>query len=330
LNVADRSGHPGNIISHAMVATAGVASPADARGACAAWAALMDPGNAPLSVAIEQARGTCVVYRLQGAGPRGSDVIAKRIGGSAVERTVYEDVLPGIPVRAARFLGTQAHGSSEWIFLGDAGGAPYNWATAAHREAAGRWLGEMHMATAGAIGVQRLPRRDSGYWAEHLSHTRDLVLALERHRQTPAAAGIIASLEGIRSQWRAVERLCGLIPDTLVHGDLVPKNMRVIEVDGRAEMLPLDWGSAGHGTAAIDLAYVDARAYWRAVRVRWPELAIEDATQLSGVGRLFRDLLLISWLVDGDGASEPGFDEKLGFYERWIRVELRRIRAVHQ
>src|SRR5260370_12582262 len=45
------------------------------------------------------------VYRLHGAGPRGAPVIAKLCtsAGVAIERAIYEDVLPNLPVTALRF-----------------------------------------------------------------------------------------------------------------------------------------------------------------------------------------------------------------------------------
>src|SRR5947208_11232788 len=66
------------------------------------------------------------VYRLAGVGPAGSAVIAKRClaAQAAPERTLYEEVLPHLPVPVLRYYGFlgEPDGHFCWLFLEDAGG----------------------------------------------------------------------------------------------------------------------------------------------------------------------------------------------------------------
>jgi len=73
-------------------------------------------------------------------------------------------------------------------------------------------------------------------------------------------------------------------------------------------LLPFDWGSAGWGTPAADLAqrgiaagdewnywaHVDLATYAREVRPSWPRVDIAAVKRLSIAGKLFRTLVCVS------------------------------------
>src|SRR3989449_7560039 len=72
-------------------------------------------------------RPNLTVYRLEGVGVDSAAVIAKRCtqGGGQIERTVYERILPHVPLAGPRYYGTVS-GSHEdhaedvcWLFIGE-------------------------------------------------------------------------------------------------------------------------------------------------------------------------------------------------------------------
>jgi hypothetical protein len=289
--------------------------------AVAGWLSLPGPRFAPSAVTLVQAGGHSAVYRLHNV-TDGTHVIAKRLDQDGLEREMYEFVLPHLDVNSARYLGTGTGIREEWMFLEDLGGQAYNWALARHREAAARWLFTMHAASLASRSNPALPARDLPYWKRFLAAVRESPPPTGTATYARALSEVCDEL---RDQWDAVERVSRCMPETLVHGDLVPKNICVLD-DGAA-VCPIDWGSAGIGITAIDFAYVDARAYWLAARESGHNLSLEDIRQLSSLGRLFRDLMLVWWLHQEP--SQPAqFHEKLSTYIRWIRAELRMLRTV--
>jgi hypothetical protein len=72
-----------------------------------AWAKLQPERVTPTGIARLQNKIKGCVYRLEGVGPGGSDVIAKCSSPERirVERTIYEQVLPGLPISAVRYYG---------------------------------------------------------------------------------------------------------------------------------------------------------------------------------------------------------------------------------
>src|SRR2546426_6857096 len=97
-------------------------------------------------------RPNLTVYRLEGVGVDSAAVIAKRCtqGGGQIERTVYERILPHVPLAGPRYYGTVS-GSHEdhaedvcWLFIGEIQGEKYDMLRPDHRAAAARWLGILH------------------------------------------------------------------------------------------------------------------------------------------------------------------------------------------
>src|SRR5262249_42248860 len=78
-------------------------------------------------------------------GVGGGAVIARRckVNVAMLERTLYEEVLPHLPVPRLRYYGFVAEAESRygWLFLEDAGGEEYSALLEGHRALAGRWLG---------------------------------------------------------------------------------------------------------------------------------------------------------------------------------------------
>src|SRR5881409_1515283 len=105
------------------------------------------------------------VYRLERAGIDGSSVIAKRCTPTdgLVERTTYEQILPGVPLPGPRYYGAVVDPSDDpnkefwWLFIDEIQGEQYDASLPAHREAAGRWLAILHTEARPAADQAELP-----------------------------------------------------------------------------------------------------------------------------------------------------------------------------
>ena len=270
------------------------------------WRELRPASAGPESIHVLRERSSCAIYRLTGVGPGGSAVIAKRCRAARarVERAVYEEVLPRLPVDSPRCYGIiEDEGRSCWLFLEDVGGERYVTSDPEQYALAGRWLGLMHTSAAiladAATAAARLPDGGPGRYLGHLRSAREDIL---RNISNPAlTAGEVALLRALASQldvlerrWGWLEESCPRAPSTLVHGDFRPKNAYIRRDHGGARLFPIDWETAGWGVPAADLTRVDIAAYWSVVRECW-SLDLQAIRRLATVGQVFRFLAAISW-----------------------------------
>lgn len=286
---------------------------ADEHPAVAAWLALGSDHRAPSGVETRHRRkptGRCV-YRLLDAADRGEPVIAKRYraAGHEVERLLYRDVLPLLPLSTPRCYGeVDAGGGYVWIFLEDVGSERFSPSDRDQRILAARWLATLHTAARELPGREGLPHRGPRHYRAHLEAGRRLILD---NLTNPALGsddvGLLRSVvtlyEMVERRWEAVEEICVAAPPTLVHGDFRPKNVYVRDGAKGRRLLPIDWETAGWAVPAADLApqrhrylpQVDLDAYCRVVRKRWPGFDMTLAHQLMWVGLIFRRLAAIEW-----------------------------------
>ena len=135
----------------------------------AAWA-----GAEPQAVTVlkgSKKKRKSEIYRLEGCAPGGESVIAKRCKRSTaeLESTIYEDVLPGLPITSLRYHGMVDEGEEQcWIFLEDAGDERYSPLIPEHRRLAARWLAALHGTAPEIPQASRLPDRGPGHYLTHL------------------------------------------------------------------------------------------------------------------------------------------------------------------
>src|SRR5437016_5124020 len=91
-----------------------------------AWRQVRSDDGEPRRIEVLQGKKKTTVYRLSGIGPDGAAIIAKRSGHltSRVERVIYEEALPRLPVPSLGFYGYVRDPNQEfcWLFLEDAEG----------------------------------------------------------------------------------------------------------------------------------------------------------------------------------------------------------------
>jgi ABC-type multidrug transport system ATPase subunit len=256
-----------------------------------------------------------MAYRLEGAGPAGSTVVAKRSRKACalIERTVYEEILAGLTVPSLRYYGFLEDSDAEycWIFLEEATGAEYSRLVAADRVQAARWLGLLHTSAAEAASKAGLPDGGPGRYREFL---RAALEPIREHLDNPVLGPddvevleeVLARLTELDTHWNRMEEMCDGAPPTLVHGDFNGKNLRMRPDGTGAAIIVFDWEDAGWGIPAIDLAQQevpssslsanpDIPTYWSTVQDRWPNASHETVRRLAYCGTVFRALAALRW-----------------------------------
>jgi hypothetical protein len=267
------------------------------------------------------------IYRLEGAGPTGSAVIAKRCPTpkALVERTFYEEILPHLPVPTLRYYGfVEERGAGFcWLFLEEANGESYSPLLGEHRALAGRWLGLLHTSAAGVTPTHLLPDRGPGHYLGHLRSARAAIL---RHLAGPrrpdgdvlVLQSILSRCDVLESRWGQVEKWCDGMPRTFLHGDFKVKNLRVRTSQTVTALLVFDWENAGWGVPAVDLgspANPDLSTYQSVVGAHWPGLDVQTLQRLVHVGELFRNLAAVDWASQRLPEDSTEAMTKLRIYE---------------
>ncbi len=301
--------------------------------AAEAWARL-ESGATPDQIEFLKETSSSLVVRLRNAAPGGGDVIAKRKRGDAVlvEDTIYRAVLSQLHLSGPAYYGlVDDRGSAPgWLFLEDAGDAAYSPWDSDHRVLAASWLARLHTSAPEHVGADDLPDRGVAHYA---SQRRSALESMLQGRVNPALRSEdIAVLDEIALRcakvglrWDELESICKQLPSTLVHGDFVPKNVRVRENEGECSLLPFDWGTAGWGEPVADLEGVSPTLYSYFVRHRWPHLSISTVTQLAEVGRIFRSFSSIVWAAPLLEYKVEHPMSKLRLYRDDLSAAMRRL-----
>jgi hypothetical protein len=271
--------------------------------------------------ANEESRRT-IIYRLLLVGRAGSAVIAKRCRQSTalIERTIYEEILPNLPLPILHYYGCveELNGEFCWLFLEDlSGDEKYQPHLSEHRVAAARWLGIMNRSTSGLVehlgsetdqalkaAASRLPQRGPDHYLSLLRSARDTILSnlvnpALRADDLALLKTIVAHCNYLSGHWSQLASICEGMPQTLVHGDFIKKNVGVRTSQDGLIFLPFDWEKAGWGVPAEDISRVDIPTYWSTVQDHWPKLSIDTIERLANVGKLFRCLVFLDWLAPG-------------------------------
>jgi ATP-binding cassette subfamily B protein len=273
----------------------------------AAWKRIAPAQNGIARVHCLPMRKTYKVYRL--ALGNGSRVIAKRAPSKTLrlERTIYEHILPRLPAPALRYFGfvQDADGKFAWLFIEDAGDEPCS--LAQHGSLAARWLGTLHGAAAELDIAPSLPERGPSYYLEHLRRARTRIADNLGHPTFRAddrdmLGEILSACELIESCWSGVEAICADLPRTLVHGDLVGKNLRLRRDDAGPAVVAFDWEWSGFGVPAADVYQLavnatrkDLSCYRSTISEYVRRIDDDELRALLLVGNGFRLLASVDW-----------------------------------
>src|SRR5439155_28147 len=188
----------------------------------------------PAKFKANKTRSHLTVYRLQGVGPEGEAVIAKRCdrGEGLVERAVYERVLPHVSLPGPHFYGAVEDQDVCWLFIREVQGEKYDVDRPDHRAAAAQWLGLLHTEAPSVARRAGLPDAGPGRYRDQMRATRD---AVRNHLDNPAFGNgdlafldrLLEQFEDLDAHWGRLERDCSGLPPTLIHGDFNGKNLRI-------------------------------------------------------------------------------------------------------
>jgi aminoglycoside phosphotransferase (APT) family kinase protein len=266
--------------------------------AAEAWKLRRPDLDQPRSIMVLQADRKAAICRLEGAGPSEGSVIAKFSStvASAVELTVYEEILTRLPISAPQYYGTFQEPGDEhcWLFIEDVGGLEWSDEIEEHRIIAARWLADLHRSSTWVAACRLLP---DGGPRRYLDRLRSIVMALRAR----LAAGVtrdeaevlkstMDSCDVLEQHWSLIEQHCEGMPCTLTHGDIAKENARVRRTEEGASFLLFDWEKAGWGVPAADLAAVDAATYLDAINGFWPHLTAGKIERVQACGAIFRTL----------------------------------------
>ena len=228
-----------------------------------AWRQFQPGCPEPEQIEVLNLKKKSAVYRLAGAGPNRSAVIAKRCRAAtaAVERAVYDELPARLPLPALCCYGWLLEPESKycWLFVEDAGNHAYSAASDEHRALAGRWLGTIHRTPLSAQFQARLPDRGPGHYLKRLGLAQAVLLELADNPllssdEMALLRTVLAQGEVMQAHWSELERFCEGWPRVLVHGDFAIKNLRLQNGSTAPALLVYDWEMAGWGVPATDLA----------------------------------------------------------------------------
>ena len=251
------------------------------------------------------------VYRLEGVGPRGSAVIAKRCPchTARVERLMYEEFLPHLALPKLGFYGgvDEPDGESCWLFLEEALGEGYSPLNSEHRALAACWLAALHTAGQNPGWKTRLPDRGP---EQHLHMLRSCRAKVREHFTNPSLPSdgvpvlqaVAEQCDLVEARWPELESICQVVPQTSVHGDYVVKNLRVRRAADGLQLLVFDWEYSGWGAPGTDLAQYTGHVASPDLAVYQSSLPVgprrPDETEVQGLaecGRLFRVIETMYW-----------------------------------
>lgn len=291
------------------------------------WLTLRQSRVMPERIVTLQRRHKSRVYRLDGIGPQNGHIIAKRswTAKARAEYIIYEDILPILQIPMISYYGfiEEENGEYGWNFLEYIDGNEYSPRIEEYRALAARWLSLVHTSATGMAAAAVLPNRGPRYYLRCLESARARILnnlanpVLTVSDRTVLGT-IIDQVDIVSSQWCDIEKLCDVVPQTLIHGDFASKNIRVRVGETQLALFPFDWGSAGWGCLAADLAQEGMRPndYWASprldvyhseVRAVWPKLALEELRMLASFGKIFRCLVCID--LDSESLLTPWVDK---------------------
>jgi len=288
--------------------------------AVAAWRARRPDGPTPRIEVVRDSE-TRAIYRLDGVGCGASGVIAKRcrLSTASIEHTVYDEILPHLPVTTLRYYGfVQESDEFAWLFLEDAGRVRFSRLVAEQCALVGRWLALMHTFARSVAASAGLPERGQRHYREHLRAARGSV---RRNLANPAVSGgdvdllwsVIALCDDLELHWNELAECLDGAPATLVHGDFRPKNVHLRAIDSGPGVFVLDWETAGWGPPAVDLApargaysarHVDVETYLSIAHESWADLDSQRIGRLVAAGTICRRLAAMDW-----ASSDLAFDD---------------------
>lgn len=279
-----------------------------------AWRKIKTDKLEPKGIEIlQEKKRKAAVYRLCGAGPNEVSIIAKlcrRIEANR-ERVIYEKVLPRLPIHRLRFYGFLNEDNLDWawLFLEDVGKEHLSVLSKGHYSLAARWLALMHTSATNLTETACLRNIGLDYYFECLKKIQSTVML---NLSNPAFTSddiavlkdVLLHCENFESNWSLLDSLCKQVPQTLVHCSFRKDNMRIFSSSRGDSLMVFDWGAAGWGALARDIAKLrepslgeDISVYFSSIRDQWTISNVKVIQKLWYVGQILRCFEHMTWAV---------------------------------
>ncbi len=306
-----------------------------------AWNTLRPRNAAPKAVQNLKVGRRQGVFRLSGFSEGSPQVVAKRLGRKEAfrEQVIHNRVLRHLPISHPGFIGLVEEPQSNlwWIFLEDVTGENYSPKNREHRLLAGNWLGTMHALATTYLASVTLPDRSHEYYLRKMLIAYKMIdqcmsNSMLRKIDRQKLKSILTYFKDVQSIWSQIVKFCRGSPRTLVHGDLVVKNVQIVQTHEGYLLMPFDWGTTGGWSIpATDLAQnldgtisPDLNSYRNAVNENGLYLTIDDVEIIARIGNLFRLIASINWESESLEFEWIGRSmENMRIYESELRDWLR-------
>ena len=113
---------------------------------------------------------------------------------------------------------------------------------------------------------------------------------------------MIEQTEILEAAWDELDRFGRRFPPVLAHGDFTSKNVFVSAPSSGRRLSVMDWGLAGWGVPASDVAAADLTSYGRTIGASWGQITSTKWRALAAMGTILR---LILW-IDGESCALSG------------------------
>jgi hypothetical protein len=267
----------------------------------------------PIAIETLQEEKERSVFKLWGAGPLGSNVIAKRSKRTEAirEYKIYMKILPLLPMPSPQIYSFREENNCEyaWLFIEDVEGENYSPTIKNHRILAARWLGLLHTSMVHLNDMPNLRDRGPDHFYRFFRPAKETILKSLSNPQLSTEdievlKGILLQCKLLEMNWDQINRYCQQIPQTLVHGDFKEDNMHVQTNLAGDTLMVFDWHEAGWGVPALDCAKFlgysvnpSINAYFEVMRDRWSFMDLQNIRRLGYIGETFRCLASIRWEV---------------------------------
>jgi serine/threonine protein kinase len=268
-----------------------------------AWRRLnREPANVG-EISLLKKRFKSAIYRMEKLGPGAPSIVAKCClrEVAARERVIYDEILPKLPLTTPRYYGfAEGEAGYDWLFLEYSDGEQYDRDRQDHAALVGRWLALLHTSAARVAATVQLPELGPSYYFAQLGSALARLSSNLDRLNLPAedfavVRAVLQQCNFLESHWDQIDRWCGRMPRTLVHGDFKPRNVVIRNAGVERAVFAFDWEASGWGIPAEDLAYVDLAAYYSASKRSWPELSMQDLLRMKNLGRIFRGISEFCW-----------------------------------
>lgn len=269
-------------------------------------------------------------WKIEIPGNKNLELIAKlnEMDGALMEYFIYTNILPDLGLDALECFGMVEDESKEfaWIFMEHAGHHRYNADIGEHVRLATEWLSVLH-------GSQIRPELIKYFEACGDQHYAASLTGALRYIESGMANPVLSSeqlknlaytlrlLEMVEKKWTVVMEMCSAVPQCLIHGDFLSKNLRIDDGGEAYRLKVLDWDAACLGFPFLDIAeallptsgwqsfhpehdlssYINSSVDW------WPGINVGTLHRLIGIGQIFWALECI--YGDGSGLNYNWVDK---------------------